>query len=107
MAEYLLRWPKSRKVRFLAALSYLGFLCLIPLTLQYNDDYLHYHSRQGLVLWIWGLVAIFALYIPIAGAFFFSFSVVLIALYSLAGILSVVLQKVWRLPFISTLAETL
>ncbi len=107
MAEYLLELPKSPRVRFLAALSYFSVFCLVPLIFSREDEYIHFHARQGLVLWIWGLVGIFALHIPAIGGFFFSLSVVLISVFSLAGLVSVVLNRSWNLPVISPLAEKL
>ena len=51
-----------------------------------------------------GVLAIFSLYIPIIGAFFFSSSVFAITLLAMGGLLSVFLTKAWPLPIISLFA---
>ncbi|MBF0423778.1 MAG: hypothetical protein HQL73_12395 [Magnetococcales bacterium] len=96
---------RSPRSQILAMFSYLGVLCLISLMFNEDgDDYVRFHAKQGLVLWVWGILAIFSLYIPVLGGFIFSFSVFVITLYSIAGIVSVLFSRAWRLPFISQLA---
>ncbi|MEO5339572.1 MAG: hypothetical protein H7837_03495 [Magnetococcus sp. MYC-9] len=93
--------------RLMAALSYLGVLCLVPLIFSHGDEYVNFHARQGLVLWVWGVLAIFSLHIPILGAFIFSSSVFFIMALSLAGLLSVALSRRWRFPVIGMFAGKL
>ncbi|MBF0382687.1 MAG: hypothetical protein HQL69_16825 [Magnetococcales bacterium] len=105
-------WTLKRKndprVRILAFCSYLTILCLVPLLFNTDDDeYVNFHARQGLVLWIWGIISIFALYIPVVGSFFFSLSVVVISGFALAGAISVILGRAWRLPVVSMVAKAL
>ena len=107
MADYLLQWPKRPKARFLAALSYLGILCLVPLVVGDQDSYVRFHARQGMVLWIWGLFSVFALHLPGVGPFFFGISIVAIMLISISGMILAGMGKAWRLPVIATLAEKL
>jgi hypothetical protein len=59
-----------------------------------------------LVLWGWGVLALFALGIPGLG-WFFRISASLITTLSLIGLLSVLLKKTWSFPFIHDLAERL
>ncbi|MBF0439035.1 MAG: hypothetical protein HQL93_07930 [Magnetococcales bacterium] len=94
-------------IKPMALLSYMSVLCLVPMILRRDDAFVNFHARQGLVLWIWGVLAIFSLHIPIVGAFFFSASVMAIMLMSLAGLVSVLLAKTWPLPGVSMLAQKL
>lgn len=107
MEDYLLRWPASRKVRVLAATSYFGIFCLIPLIFDDNSEYVRFHARQGLVLWIWTLLAVFSLALGSIGGFFLTFSICIIVFLSVMGIVSVVFAQNWRLPVIAVLAEKL
>ncbi|MBF0621345.1 MAG: hypothetical protein HQL54_05410 [Magnetococcales bacterium] len=91
----------------MAMLSYLSVLCVVPLVLNKEDEYVYFHARQGLVLWIWGVISIFAMHIPVIGPFFFSFSATVIAALSLIGMVSVVLGRAWRLPIIYILSSRL
>ena len=92
-------------IRWMALFSYMGVLCLVPLVFNRDDDYVDFHARQGLVMWIWGVLAIFSLHIPVIGPFFFSSSVFFVTVMSLAGIVSVLLGKRWKLPIVSLFAN--
>ncbi|MBF0158101.1 MAG: hypothetical protein HQL58_01105 [Magnetococcales bacterium] len=89
----------------MACCGYLGVLCLIPLILNQDDSYIDFHARQGLVLWIWGVLSVFALHLPVLGPYLFSTSTVLIALLALFGIVSVLFNKAWRIPVIADLSD--
>ncbi|MEI8393159.1 MAG: hypothetical protein WCF85_00385 [Rhodospirillaceae bacterium] len=91
----------------MAALSYLGILCFVPLLLCRNDEFVQFHARQGLVLWMWGVAAIFALSLPGIGKWFFSSSGMIIMAFSALGLISVVLRRAWRLPIIGVMADRL
>ncbi len=95
------------KAKFLSFISYLGILCLVPLIINRDDEYVAFHARQGLVLWIWGVLAIFGLYVPVLGPMFFSVSALLIMIFSIIGLLSVVLTRAWKIPVIGDWAEAL
>jgi hypothetical protein len=43
--------------------------------------------------------------IPLAGEIFFSVSMMAIIIYMVAGILSVLFRRAWRLPLVATLAD--
>jgi fumarate reductase subunit D len=89
----------------MAAMGYLGILCFVPLLRCKNDEYVLFHARQGFVLWMWAVLAMFALPIPLAGEIFFSVSMMAIIIYMVAGILSVLFRRAWRLPLVATLAD--
>lgn len=106
-APWLTSKKPPQKTLILALFSYMGVLCLVPLLFNRDNAYVQFHARQGLVLWIWGVLAIFSLYVPILGGFIFSFSVLVIMLYSVLGIVSVLFARSWKLPVISLFAEKL
>jgi uncharacterized membrane protein len=92
--------------KILAALSYLGILCFVPLLLGGNDRFIHFHARQGLVIWIWGVVALFLLPLPF-GRLVFGFSSTAVMIFSVLGLVSVALGQRWRLPIVHELSEKL
>ncbi len=94
------RHKKNRPNR-LAILCYLGVLCLVPLILNKDDEFVYFHTLQGIVLWMWGMLAIFSLHVPVIGAFFFSFSALAILVLCVMGITSVLLGQRWKLPGVS------
>lgn len=95
------------RARILAVMCYLGILCMVPLVLNRDDQYVYFHAKQGLVLWIWGVIAIFVLFIPGIGKLLFSASMMAILVFSSIGLLSVLLGKAWRLPGVYSLAKAL
>ncbi|MFN3075433.1 MAG: hypothetical protein ABT940_00855 [Alphaproteobacteria bacterium] len=86
--------------RLLAALSYMGVLCLVPLFLNRNDEFVAFHTRQGLVLWIWAILAILALLLPGVGVVIFRVSFFVIPVFSVVGMIAVVLHRAWTLPWV-------
>ena len=94
------------RTKMMAALSYLGVLCFVPLLFGRGDAFTHFHSRQGLVHWIWGVVALFLCPLPF-GRIFFSFSSTAILVFSVIGLVSVLLGQAWRLPLVYELAKKL
>jgi uncharacterized membrane protein len=102
-----LEGERSVRSKMLALLSYMGVLCLVPLVVNKTNEFVTFHARQGLVLWIWGVLAIFGLYVPVVGPLFFSVSALLIMAFSLAGLVSVLLTKAWKLPMVGSWADSL
>ena len=94
------------RTKLMAGLSYLGVLCFVPLMFGRGDAFTHFHSRQGLVLWIWGIVALFLFPLPF-GRVLFSFSSTAILVFSVIGLVSVALGRAWRLPLVHELATKL
>ena len=39
--------------RFMAIVSYLGILCLVPLIMNRDDEFVYFHAKQGLIIWMW------------------------------------------------------
>ncbi len=108
MAESL-RWTpeiSEKRSRLLAALSYLGILCFVPLLFGRDDPFVGFHARQGLVIWAWGVLALFTLVIPGLG-WFFTFSSSVITILSFIGVVSAVLLQSWKFPLVGDIAERL
>lgn len=93
--------------RMLAIMSYLGVLSLVPLVMNRDDPYVQFHARQGTVLWMWEVLAIYTLLVPGIGKFFFRFSSMACLVLSLLGILAVVLGRAWKFPIIGDWAAKL
>lgn len=102
-----LKRKAGRRSRVMAIMSYLGILCLVPLVFNRDDEYVDFHARQGVALWIWGVLAILGLYIPGVGKIFFDFSILVITFLSLVGMVAVIFDRAWRLPFVFDLSTKL
>jgi len=97
----------GRRSQLLAALSYLGILCFVPLIVSRDDEFVYFHAKQGLVLWMWSVLAMFTLHVPGIGKWLFGVSSMAVVLLSLAGLASVVLRRTWKLPLIQNVAAAL
>lgn len=106
-SDRTLEGDRSVRTKLLAMLSYMGVLCLVPLIVNKTNEFVMFHARQGLILWIWGVLAIFGLYVPAVGPLFFSVSALMITAFSLAGLVSVLLTKAWKFPMIGSWADAL
>lgn len=107
MQEILLRSQMSLSAKFFAMLSYCGVLSLVPLIVSRDDSYVRFHARQGVVLWMWEVLAVYTLFIPGLGQLFFRFSVVACLVLSLIGMLAVLLGRAWQFPVIGVWAKRL
>jgi uncharacterized membrane protein len=92
--------------KILACMSYLGILALVPLILNNDDHYVRFHARQGVVIWMWEVIAIYALAIP-GGRMIFSVSTFLCFALSVVGLMSVLLGRAWKLPMVGNWAESI
>ncbi|CAA7622366.1 hypothetical protein [Magnetospirillum sp. UT-4] len=91
----------STRSQVFAAFSYVGVLCFVPLLMSRDDEFVYFHAKQGLVLWMWSMLAMFALHLPGVGKWVFGFSSTGVLILSLAGLASVALRRAWRLPLVS------
>ncbi len=100
MATNMVHTEGGMRSRVMAVMSYLGILCFVPLLLNRDDEFVYFHARQGLVIWMWGVIGIFSLYLPGLGKWMFSMSLTLVMILSIIGVLSAVLNRAWKLPFV-------
>jgi uncharacterized membrane protein len=91
--------------KVIAAISYLGILCLVPLLLKKDDAYAQHHGKQGLVLLI-GWVAIWMIsLIPILGWFIGLFAGIALLILSIMGVLKALAGEKWVMPVIGKYAD--
>ena len=92
--------------RMMAAMSYLGVLCFVPLHFCSDDHFVNFHARQGAVIWIWTAVSLLAFAIP-GMRWIFSISIFVIAALSAIGIVSALFLKSWEFPIVGKVAKRL
>lgn len=91
--------------RVMAVMSYLGILCFVPLLQNRDDEFVYFHAKQGLVIWMWGVIGIFSLYLPGLGKWMFSASLMVVMTLSIIGVLSAALNRAWKLPFVYSVSR--
>lgn len=105
MAISSVRSKGGMKSRLMAIMSYLGILCFVPLLRNKDDEFVHFHAKQGLVIWMWSVLAIFAIYLPGVGNWLFSFSTLAVLILSTIGVISAALNRAWKLPLIYSVSN--
>ncbi|MEG3640767.1 hypothetical protein [Magnetococcus sp. PR-3] len=95
---------RSLSDRIWAMLSYMGFLCLIPLIFFKDHDYVQFHARQGFVIFFVYILGSFSTVLPGIGALVLMLSIWVSVMLSIMGIISVILGKSWRIPVVYNLA---
>lgn len=86
-------------------LSYLSILCLIPVFMKKEDDFIKFHMKQGLMLLIIEAAAVLIGIIPLLGGLVMMLASLVCGLLSLAGIVQVLMGNKWAMPVISEWAE--
>ncbi|MGV9174268.1 MAG: DUF4870 domain-containing protein [Promethearchaeia archaeon] len=95
----------SQQGNAMAILSYLGILVIIPLLVVKDDEFVRYHSKQGLVLLVVGVVGMFIGVIPIIGWLLAPFITLAWLIFAIMGIINVLKGKKKELPIIGQYAE--
>ena len=94
---------KQGDKNLIAIFSYLGILFLIPLLVSKDNPFVKYHVRQGVVLFITGLIASLVIWIPLIG---WAIGIALFVLM-IIGIINVVKGRQTPLPIIGKFASKL
>lgn len=87
--------------KVLAVFSYLWILFLIPLLLRTDNQFVQFHAKQGMLLFICWLVGWLVFWLPFVGAVLY-FAIILA---SAVGIISVIQGRYWQMPIIGKYAN--
>ncbi|MFH2034875.1 MAG: hypothetical protein ABIJ45_00605 [Candidatus Zixiibacteriota bacterium] len=87
-----------------AILSYIPFLCLIPLIQMRDNPQARFHSKQGLILFLIEIIAALFL-IPGVSSLIWKFVIIAALGASLAGIIFGIQGKEYKLPFVGDIAD--
>ncbi|MFH1309946.1 MAG: DUF4870 domain-containing protein [Candidatus Omnitrophota bacterium] len=95
---------KSSEIGY-AVLSYLWILCLIPILMKKEEPFVKFHARQGLMLFIVevgvGIVGI----VPVLGQIIYILGMLVCGIFSLVGIVQVLMGNEWKMPGIGAWSE--
>lgn len=89
--------------KFVAALSYIGILFLVPLLVKKESPFAQFHAKQGLVLVIIFFVGSFFFWIPIIGWLAFLF--LLIA--DILALIKTLQGQAWEIPIVTDIVKKL
>jgi uncharacterized membrane protein len=88
-----------------AALSYMWILCLVPLLIKRDREFVQYHARQGLVLFIAELILSVIGMIPVLGWLVGFFGWIAATILSVLGIVAALVGRYWEMPFLGSYAK--
>ncbi|HMB25870.1 MAG TPA: DUF4870 domain-containing protein [Patescibacteria group bacterium] len=91
--------------KILAAISYLGILCLIPILLKKDSKFVMFHAKQGLVLFIAEVAISFINIIPILGQMIWLAAALIFIVVSVMGIIKAYQGVWWKIPIVSEYAK--
>lgn len=80
--------------KLLAAIAYLWILCFVPLLLKKDSKFAYEHGKQGLVMFIVGLLGMFVFWIPLIGWLLWLVVVIL----NIVAIIKALQGEFWEIP---------
>ena len=91
--------------KVIAAIGYLGILCLIPLLAKKDSAFAQHHGKQGLVLLIvWMILWVFNV-IPVLGQIVWALGSIGILILVLLGIINALNGNTWEMPVLGEYAK--
>jgi len=91
--------------KIVAAIGYIGILCLIPLLLKPKSQFAKFHGKQGLILVIGELINMLIGIIPFIGWILSFIGAVALIILSILGILKSLNGEYWEMPYLSEYAK--
>lgn len=88
-----------------AVLAYLSILCIIPLILKKDNEFVLKHGKQGLVIFL-GQVAFFIIHI-LLGIWILKIGMFILGGLSFFGIIHALRGRYVRLPVVSDIADSI
>ena len=93
---------ESSGIRWLAALAYLPLICLIPLFLNRDDEFIQKHAKQGFILFLIEIAAMLMTRNEI-----WILIIVICFAATIVGALGIIIRGEVRIPVLSDLADRL
>jgi uncharacterized membrane protein len=91
--------------KVIAAIGYLGILCLVPLLGKKDSPFAQFHGKQGLVLFIAGMLIGVVAIIPFLGWLIAMVGGIAIFIFWIMGVMNALGGKMVPLPIIGQYAD--
>jgi uncharacterized membrane protein len=106
-ADYIPPQTNLDEDRLIAAIGYLGILCLVPLLLKKNSAFAQHHGKQGLVLLLAWVVLWIGNIIPVLGQIVWFVGSLALLVLVILGMVNALQGKMWDMPFLGSFAKQL
>ncbi|MFH1837006.1 MAG: hypothetical protein ABH862_02670 [Candidatus Omnitrophota bacterium] len=90
-----------------SAIAYISVFCLVPVLMKKQDEFIKFHARQGLMLFILEVGIWIVSVLPIFGGIIYTLGMLICGMLSLVAIVQVLMGKKWKMPIIGDWAENL
>jgi uncharacterized membrane protein len=91
--------------KLLAAIGYLGILCLIPLLAKRDSAFCQFHGKQGLVIFIVWIVLSFVNILPFIGQMIWMLGSLALVVLVIMGMIHALNGEEWELPVLGQYAK--
>jgi len=91
--------------KIIAAIGYLGVLCLIPLLGKKDSAFCQFHGKQGLVLFVVWLVLSMINILPILGQLIWVLGSIVLLVLVILGMVHALNGEEWELPALGKYAK--
>ena len=95
----------TNEQKFFAFLAYCTIFVLIPLFVKKDDEFVHWHVKQGLVMLIAAVIIWIIIMLPVLGMIFGGLLGFILFAYWILAVVHVLQGKQWELPLIGKYAE--
>lgn len=94
--------PKDvEEYKLIACLSYLGFLCIVPLLGARKSRFAQEHAKQGLILFVIWVIGSFFFLVPLFGWI----AMVIVFIANLVALVRCIEGVFWEIPYIGKYRE--
>lgn len=97
--------PPIEENRLIAAIGYLGILCLFPLLLKKDSAFAQHHGKQGLVILIAWVLLWVGNIIPVLGQIVWVLGSIALLILIILGIINALNGKMWEMPVLGKYAK--
>ena len=91
--------------KLVAAIGYLGILCLVPLLLKKDSPYAQHHGKQGLVLTIAWVLLWIGHVIPVLGQIVWFVGSIALLILVVMGMMKAMAGEMWVMPYLGKYAS--
>lgn len=91
--------------KVIAAIGYLGILCVLPLFMKKESPFAQFHGKQGLVLFVVWIALSFINIIPFLGQLIWVLGSLVLLVVMIIGIMNALQGKMWEMPILGDLAK--
>jgi fumarate reductase subunit D len=106
-ADYIPPQEAMQEDRLIAAIGYLGILCIVPLLLKRDSKFAQHHGKQGLVLLIAWIVLWIGNIIPVLGQIVWALGSIALIILIILGMVNALQGRMWKMPLLGQYAKNL